>query len=796
MPGRQNGSATLWPSGRFLRGVYVPEKHLPGLRARQMRSMSRITGLILISNMLSLAAVFWMFSGAVHGLALTTWAVCGVFVSCLSLLKHLRYLRIAPVRRDNARALRDYTCVSIVMGLLWGCVPLIVVPASEPYGQMIIGVMVAAIMFAGGFMLSRIPLAAISFMLPTSAGMAAVLMFQPGVQNILLAVLMIYYLAVLGAGVFWTHRQFVEQYLGAAAIQEQSQLIGLLLKDFGESTSDSLWQTNAEGILQRVPLLSEPGNFVWSRNRDIQPGRKLTAVFCAGEARDRLEKALRDRHPFRDIIVPVKGKPQRWWSVTGKPLLDKGRFLGFRGVVADVTQACESENRIARMAHYDSLTGLPNRVLLREKLTEALSERSGQETCRAFLMLDLDNFKWVNDTLGHPAGDELLRQVSARMTSLALPGDMIARLGGDEFAMMITRTNLCCLEDYLTDFTRRMSEPYDVWGSTANCSASVGVRIFSEEVDDAAILLRHADLALYQSKRMGRAKWSMFTAELEEEAKSRLQIKKDLQKAIERNELRVHFQPIVKADDLRISACETLVRWEHPERGFIYPDQFIDHAEENGLITHMGEWVLRTALAEAKTLPEDIRICINISPLQIHSATLVSTLIHAVATNGIDPRRLELEITEAALMSNRSVTLRRLQQLRELGIRIALDDFGTGLSALQFLRAFPFDRIKIDRSYVQEIETREDARQIMAATVRLANSLGMHCTAEGVETVQQANCLRDLGCEELQGWFISRASSMSQLGHLIDMQTVEPAGEDGRNVSAIAPILLKTRASG
>lgn len=759
MPERQDGTAMLWSFAALIRGVPVPDKHLPGLRARQMASMSRVTGIILLSNVLNVLAIVGVFLPKTHALYLSIWAAFGLLIVGTAVVKHLQYLRIDPQRRNNRRALADYTKVSALMGVLWGVAPLMVLSPDDPHGHMVMGIISAGMMFAGGFLLSRIPVAAIAFMVPTALGMATALSLAPGAQHAMMSVMMLYYLAVLLIAVLWTHRQFVEQYLGEAAIQEQSQLIGLLLRDFEESTSDLLWQTDTNGVLQDIPLIGDAGEPAWTGRGALPRGTAFLTMFRTGKPRDALKRALAGRQPFRDIVVALKNKDGRecWWSITGKPVIEQGEFTGFRGVATDVTQSKEIEDRIARMAHFDALTGLPNRITMQERLESIMASLPTPPACRALLLMDLDNFKWVNDTLGHPAGDELLRQMSARLTAAATDADFMARLGGDEFAMIVERPDEAALEEFLDTLAKEMARPYDLWGSSANCSASIGVRPFDPDTADARIMMRHADLALYQAKHLGRAKWCMFSGELEERAQAKLDIQEELQRAIEHNQLRVYFQPIVDAETHATVACETLVRWEHPERGLVFPGEFIEHAEENGLITRMGEWVIRAALAEAARLPEHMRISVNISPLQIHSATLVSTIVNAIGANGINPARLELEITETALLSNTDVTLRRLHQLRDLGISIALDDFGTGYSSLSYLRAFPFDRIKIDRSFVADIESRADSQAITLATVNLAKSLGMRCTAEGVETHYQAEYLRQLGCEELQGFFVSRA---------------------------------------
>lgn len=772
--------------------IDIPENRVAGLQAQQMLSMSRITSIILLSNIVNILAVVFLFMRDAPFEVLMLWGGIGLAVNGAAFLKHRQFLRIDPARRNNRRALRDYVQCSVMNGILWGTGPLIAHIGGDPHAHMVMGIIAAGMMFAGGFLLSRIPEAAYSFIVPTGLGMAIALQFQPGPFYMMISILTVFYLMLLVVAVKWTHRQFVEQYLGEAAIQEQSQLIGLLLRDFEESTSDWLWQTNETDILQYIPIGAESDvDDASARSGERMPiGEPFLSVFQPGPERDELAAALATRAAFKDVIVSLRtgAGEERWWSVTGKPVLDDGYFAGFRGVAADVTQAREIEQRVARMAHYDSLTGLANRMTAQQRLDETFDQPPESPVCQAVLLLDLDNFKWVNDTLGHPAGDELLRQVAARLSALCGAGDFIARLGGDEFALIVTRDDEEALEAFLERLSGAMGEPYDIWGSSANCSASIGVRIFDYSLPDARILLKHADLALYQAKHLGKAKWCMFSDELEARAQARLEIRHEFQRALERDELRVFFQPVVDAQSHKVVACESLVRWDHPLRGLVYPGEFIEHAEENGLITRMGEWVIRAALREAARLPEDIRISVNISPLQIHSVTLVSTIVNAIAANGVDPSRLELEITETALMSNTDATLRRLHQLRDLGISIALDDFGTGYSSLSLLRAFPFDRIKIDRQFVSDMESRADSQAITMATINLAKSLGMRCTAEGVETLYQAEFLRDMGCQELQGFFISRAMPLDQLSHLIEVAPMaETSAEPARPAEMRAP---------
>jgi diguanylate cyclase (GGDEF)-like protein len=774
--------------GRLVRPVAIPEKHSASLRLKQLDGFGNLFVVMVLLNLLNIAVVLISFIQSSVGVVLALWGYCLILASGYAFLRHLRNRKKDPQLRGSARELDGVARTAFVNGMFWSAAPLLVMGVVDPQGQMVMGIVMAGMMFAGAFLLARIPEAAFSFVLPAATGVILSMLFQQGAAYQLVAVMTTVYLGGLVFAVRWSYVQFSEQHLSEAAVQEQSQLIGLLLRDFEESTSDWLWQTNAAGRLEDIPLVldtsADTANF-------MTKGETLTSLFEASESRTILETALSRRNGFRDVVLRVAGAPgeECWVSLTGKPIFEASEFRGFRGVAADITQSKQIEDRMAHMAHYDGLTGLPNRVTMQEHLEKLLRKPPVPGMMCALIWMDLDNFKWVNDTLGHPAGDELLRQVAARINEVSDPSDMVARLGGDEFALIVERPVGGGLEAFLGALLEHMRTPYNVWGSTAHCAASFGVRIIDPYSTDSRQILKHADLALYDAKKTGKAQWCMFTSQLEAKAQTRMRTESELEQAIERDELRVYFQPLVDAHTHKVVGAETLLRWEHPTRGIVFPDEFIEVAEDNGLITRMGEWVIRAALAEAARLPDHIKVAVNISPLQIHSASLVSTIVNALAANAIAPSRLELEITESVLMNDTEFTLKRLHQIKALGVRIALDDFGTGYSSLSYLRAFPFDKIKIDKSFVKDIETREDSRAITMATLNLARSLGMRCTAEGVETLYQAEFLRDHGCDELQGYFISRAQPMDKLSHLVDVRAMTASPRAATSPAAEAPRL-------
>ncbi len=758
-----------WSIARLLKAVTVPDKYRAGLRDKQLHTVGNMTSVIMLANLVSLAVVLQSFRGNLASYLLSIWGVCLVFIIGLGFLGHIRARRDLVNGRVNERHLDSVVRGSMINGLFWAAAPLLVMSSADPLGQMVMGIVLVGMMFAGAFLLSRIPEAAFSFIIPIAAGLIVSMQIQPNAVYHYISVLTIVYLSVLIFAVRWSHLQFVEQHLSEAGLTEQSQLIGLLLRDFEESTSDWLWQTSAEGVLEDIPLVVNNGS---DAADFMKKGEYLLSLFQPGEARKMLETVTRRQQGFKDIVLEVRGSGEDvvWVSLTGKPIFEEGVFRGFRGVAADITQSKQIEDRIAHMAHHDGLTGLPNRSTLQEHLEKLLRRAPSPNRVRALLWMDLDNFKWVNDALGHLAGDELLRQVTTRLRDVCEAEDVVARLGGDEFALLVERPAGGALEAFINRVTECMQTPYNIWGSTAYCSASLGVRQFDPFTTDSRLVLKHADLALYDAKKTGKAQWRMFTADLEVQAQIRVQTEAELEAAIDRDELRVYFQPLVDARTHKMIGAEALLRWQHPTRGLIFPDQFIELAENNGLITRMGEWVIRAALAEAARLPDHVKVAVNISPLQIYSATLVSTIVNALDQNRIAPNRLELEIAESVLMTDTQFTQKRLHQIKDLGVRIALDDFGTGYSSLSYLRAFPFDKIKIDKTFVKDIETRPESRAITVATLNLAKSLGLRCTAEGVETLYQADFLRDQGCDELQGFFISRAQPLDRLAHIVDVR--------------------------
>jgi diguanylate cyclase (GGDEF)-like protein len=453
--------------------------------------------------------------------------------------------------------------------------------------------------------------------------------------------------------------------------------------------------------------------------------------------------------PTDSIVVLRNG---RTFKIRHRPMPD----LGWVATHEDITEQRQAEVKIEYMAHHDTLTDLGNRVLLNERLERALKHGRGEEMV-AVHHLDLDQFKAVNDTFGHPAGDKLLKLVADRLRGAVRETDTIARMGGDEFVIVQTPVkNPTYAKSLAQRIIQLLSEPYDLDGHQAVIGASIGIAVSPGDGLSPDKLLRNADLALYRAKGDGRGTFRFFEPVMDLQMQTRRVMEQDLRKALPAGEFELYYQPVVNLASGDISGFEALIRWNHRERGLIAPADFIPLAEEIGFIVPMGEWVIRQACAAAVQWPGDISVAVNISAAQFRNAGLMQVIVGALAASGLPPARLELEITETVLLHNREATLAILHQLRALGIRIAMDDFGTGYSSLTYLQCFPFDKIKIDRSFVKDVTANAGSLNIVRAVAALANGMGMTATAEGVETSEQLDMITAEGCTEMQGFLFSR----------------------------------------
>ena len=548
---------------------------------------------------------------------------------------------------------------------------------------------------------------------------------------------------------------------GDAAANLQTREALLLLQNYEESGRGWFWSTDTDG---RLTYITDPVAQTMGRSATALLGTPFTDLFLAADSHGERQRTL----PFlltrqsKFDVLPLRGAfegDDRWWAISGRPQYDAdGKFTGYRGSGTDITVQRRSAEDASRLALYDSLTGLANRFNISKKLDATLAAFAQQQRPCAIMLLDLDRFKQVNDTLGHPAGDALLKQVAERLLKIVGDREMVSRLGGDEFQIILPDVeDRGKLGDMAADIIASLSQPYSVDGSRCIIGASVGVAIAPFDGQSSDDLVRNADLALYAAKGNGRGRFAFYSSDLHRAAEDRRVLEEDLRDALARGEIALAYQPVVNTRTNMVTGVEALIRWMHRDRGAISPALFIPIAEEANLIWPLGEWVLRKACEDAASWPAAMRVAVNVSPIQFANPELPRIVAKALAASGLSPDRLELEITESVFLGDTAETNRMFNALKGLGVRLALDDFGTGYSSLAYLQSAPFDKIKIDQSFVRGA-TEKGSRNgaIIAAIVALAEALDMETTAEGIESLDQLELVRKLNVSHVQGYVYSK----------------------------------------
>ncbi|MFU7527860.1 putative bifunctional diguanylate cyclase/phosphodiesterase [Qipengyuania sp. ASV99] len=676
-----------------------------------------------------------------------------------------RRLADADRRKVTSSEFYKHAGTSIFSGLLW-TVPLVFfAPMGSPGDAAALLVIVMILMAGSVYFYTTSPISILIFTGIIGAG-AMVYAFLSGQIFVLGAVILFVIATVLGT--IEVGRTYLAARIAEDLVSEKEDVVSLLLREFEENEADWLWEIDPQRRLRSVSPRFAFALGASDREVEGQPlleliaGENWNSGNFPASLHDLAER-LRNREHFSNLFVQVTiNGLERWWELSGTPIRDeRGKFTGFRGVGSDVTEQRASSEKIAYLARYDTLTSLPNRLMLTEALGDALEYATHWRTRCALLMVDLDRFKSVNDSLGHMTGDKLLAQVSARLQALMSEGTMVGRLGGDEFAIVIRdASDLDVMRTLAGRVIQSLSEPYQVDQHTLYVGASVGSAIGPRDGKTVEELMRNADLALYRAKDLGGGEHCPFEPVLHASAEERRQLEVSLRKALGLDEFVLHYQPVVDARSESIVSFEALVRWHSSDHGFVSPGKFIPLAEDTRLIVPIGKWVLRQACFEARNWPEHIKVNVNVSPEQLLEPGFHQEVIDALAASGLRPERLEIEVTESIFLRDASVARNALEQAMALGCSIALDDFGTGYSSLGYLRKLRFSTIKVDRTFVQGAsQGSNESLAIINAVVAMAKSLDMTTTAEGVEDADQAELIRNLGCDKIQGFHFGRPMS-------------------------------------
>jgi diguanylate cyclase (GGDEF)-like protein/PAS domain S-box-containing protein len=655
------------------------------------------------------------------------------------------------------------TAETIGLAAVWAALPTYGFSIGDQHSHAVIGGTMAAMLIAG-LAFAAVPAAAMAWTATITIGLCGGYLIGSGTFDIPVAVAVASVAAIAVTGIGRLSRWIFEQLQETAKVRTQAESVRLLLREYEHRGVGWLWQVDGEN---RVVYISSRMTALLGRSTSQLLGHSLPASLGGNST---LGRTLLERQPFTNLEMELRTRGgTRWISLAGDPIIDMdGAFQGFRGVGSDITEVRKTQERLTNLANMDVLSGLPNRGRVRQLLGEALSNAQATNVPCAIMFLDLDGFKPVNDTFGHPKGDAVLKSVAQRLVKEVGDSGHVGRMGGDEFAIVIrdgqSRKNI---EDLAARLIGSVAEPYIIDKIEIRIGVSIGCAfgpIDGQSVDD---LIQKADLALYEAKDQGRGTCCYFSADMQNEAEDRLRLEQDLRNALVLNQFRLDYQPLISAVDQRLMGFEALIRWHHPSRGIVSPLEFIPLAEETGLIMHLGDWVIDQACRAASHWPEHISVALNLSAKQLVLPALPQHVNEALTKYKVQANRIELEVTESVFLGDSDGALDVLKRLRALGVGIALDDFGTGYSSLGYLNKAVFHKLKIDGSFVRDAANNRETVAIIQSIVSLAKSFRMTVTAEGVETADDFTRMRDLGVHQIQGYLFGRPMSFERASELV-----------------------------
>ncbi len=717
----------------------------------------------------------FLFFGVLPDWLVATWGIA-LFCACFDGARFEHGLMGVDQRMLTKREFNRQAFNNAAKGGLWALPFFAPLPSSEAIVLGCVWAICALLMLGSSLSRYNAPLGSLLFCSILGLGSAAGLGFHGHYVMAFIAASTAGYavLAVIEGG----RAEFITRQ-AQHGMNEKSEVVSLLLREYEDSAADWLFELDTSRRLRSVsPRLAyalgrEPSEIDGKSFLKLISGENWESGDFPPSLRE-LANKIRNREHFSNLTVQVEIKGERrWWEMSGTPTLeDDGQYTGFRGVGSDVTAQHESSEKIAYLARYDTLTSLPNRLMLHEALGDALKYSEKWRTRCGFLMIDLDRFKAVNDSLGHMIGDQLLAQVASRLESIVGENELCGRLGGDEFGVVIRdASDTSRVEEIATTIIDYLSEPYKVNNHILYVGASVGSALGPRDGHTVEELMRNADLSLYRSKDMGGGEHCEYEPQLHASAEERRQLEFALRNALAKEELLLNYQPVVDAHTEAAVSFEALVRWISPEHGMVSPVKFIPLAEDTRLIVPIGQWVMRKACQEAVAWPRHIKVNVNVSPEQLIEPDFVATVVRALSDSGLEPHRLEIEVTESIFLRDANIAATALERVMALGCSVALDDFGTGYSSLGYLRQLKFSTIKIDRTFVQGAsQNSSESLAIIRAVVAMAQSMEVTTTAEGVETADEAVLLRELGCDKIQGYYFGRPMSIEDVHEMLKPQ--------------------------
>lgn len=757
-----------------LLGLANPQgKDWSRLRGLQYGKLAQGVPLRMAVQAIAAALAIWVYVGSVSAIALAAWPLA-LFGVLYYGARCDRSLVNADKRDIRPGEIRNHWIATALTSVVW-CVPIALFAIQgTAFDMLVLWSVVTALIVGSALLVASAPLGTVTFAAITGT-VAAVTAIVLG--HFQIAAVIVFFVGLAVFGTLQSARIYIRAQVSEAGMAEKGEVVSLLLGEVEENQADWLWQIDTS---RRVRSVSPRFSFALGKEPEDVEGKAFMEL-VAGDTWDSgqfapslhdLAERLKRKESFSNLIVKViiDGE-HRWWELSGTPILDeRGTYTGFRGVGSDVTEQRESSEKIAYLARYDTLTGLPNRLMVTEGLRDALNYAEQWRTRCGFLMLDLDRFKAVNDSLGHLIGDQLLAKVSGRLKEIMDENASCGRLGGDEFAVVIRDASDKAYVSALSKrIIARLSQPYDVDHHTLYVGVSVGSAIGPRDGVTVEEIMRNADLALYQAKNEGGGIHFAYVPSLHAQAEERRRLEFSLRKALDRGEMFLNYQPVVDAHSEDVVSFEALLRWNSKEHGFVGPDKFIPMAEDTRLIIPIGNWVLQQACREATNWPNRIKIAVNVSPEQLIEPDFADNVVYALSASGLPAKRLEIEVTESIFLRDADIARAALEKVMALGCSVALDDFGTGYSSLGYIRNLQFSTIKVDRSFVQgAAQDSAESLAIIRAVVAMADSLKMSTTAEGVENADEAELIRNLGCTKIQGYYFGRPMPSAEARSLFD----------------------------